>query len=179
MAGSRAAIRYAKAIIGLANDQNAAEAVNDDMKLIKNTIAESGDLRALLENPIVKSDVKVAALKEIFKGINTVSEGLFNLLSDYKRVDILGSIAEKYIILYEEQKGKQVAVVTTAIPLTGELEQKVLAKVKELSGKDVTLENKIDENIIGGFILRMGDIQYNASVANKLNALKRSFSNSL
>ncbi|ETN94104.1 ATP synthase F1 subcomplex delta subunit [Zhouia amylolytica] len=179
MAGSRAAIRYAKAILGLATDQNAAAAVNEDMGLIKNTIAGSSDLKALLENPIVKSNVKVTALKEIFKGINTISEGLFDLLADYKRVDILGDIAEKYIILYDEQKGKQVAVVTTAVPLTAELEQKVLAKVKELSGKEITLENKIDESIIGGFILRLGDVQYNASVANKLNSLRRSFSNSL
>jgi F-type H+-transporting ATPase subunit delta len=71
----------------------------------------------------------------------------------------------------------EVATVTTAVPLTKELEAKVLAKVKELTGNDVSLENKIDENIIGGFILRVGDLQYNASIANKLNTLKREFTN--
>jgi F-type H+-transporting ATPase subunit delta len=71
----------------------------------------------------------------------------------------------------------EVATVTTAVPLTKELEAKVLAKIKELTGNDVSLENKIDESIIGGFILRVGDLQYNASIANKLNTLKREFTN--
>lgn len=176
MTGSRAAQRYAKALLGLANDQNAAEAVNNDMVLIRKTIAESKDLKTFLENPIVKSEVKVNALKEIFPSLNSVCEGLFRLLGETKRVDILGNIAEKYNILFETQKGKQVAVVTTAVPLSEALEQKVLAKAKELSGSDVTLESKIDESIIGGFILRIGDIQYNASVVNKLEKLKREFS---
>ena len=76
-------------------------------------------------------------------------------------------------------KGEEVAVVTTAVPLTAALEKKILAKVKELTGSKVSLENKIDESIVGGFVLRIGDLQYDASVANKLNTLKREFTNSL
>jgi F-type H+-transporting ATPase subunit delta len=72
-------------------------------------------------------------------------------------------------------RGSQVATVTTAIPLTEDLKTKVLAKVKELTGKEAEVENIIDENILGGFILRVGDIQYNASIANKLDKLKREF----
>ena len=66
-------------------------------------------------------------------------------------------------------------MVTTAIPLTDDLKSKVLAKAKELTGKDVTIKNIVEASIIGGFILRIGDIQYNASIANKLNKLKREF----
>jgi F-type H+-transporting ATPase subunit delta len=66
-------------------------------------------------------------------------------------------------------------VVTTAVALTGDLEKKVLAKVKELTGKNVTLKNIIDETVLGGFILRAGDLQYDASIANQLNTLKREF----
>jgi F-type H+-transporting ATPase subunit delta len=72
-------------------------------------------------------------------------------------------------------KGTQIAKVTTAVPLTEALKTKVLAKVKELTKKDVEVINIIDESILGGFILRVGDIQYNASIANKLNNLKREF----
>ena len=82
--------------------------------------------------------------------------------------------------LYNEAQGVKVAKVTTAVPLSAELETKVLAKVKEMTGSDnVTIENTIDESIIGGFILRVGDLQYNASIANKLEILKREFSKSL
>ena len=62
---------------------------------------------------------------------------------------------------------------------TADLETKILAKVSELTGNKVSIENKIDENIIGGFVLRVGDLQYDASIANKLNSLKREFTNSL
>ena len=72
-------------------------------------------------------------------------------------------------------RGTQVATVTTAVPLTADLKTKVLAKVKELTGKEAEVENIIDESILGGFILRVGDIQYNASIANKLDKLKREF----
>ena len=67
------------------------------------------------------------------------------------------------------------AIVTTAVPLTDDLKTKVLAKVKELTGKEASIENIIDDSILGGFILRVGDIQYNASIANKLSKLKREF----
>ena len=101
----------------------------------------------------------------------------FDILIENKRVDILQDVAKKYTFLFDQMNKTEVATVTTAVPLTKELEAKVLAKVKELTGNDVSLENKIDESIIGGFILRVGDLQYNASIANKLNTLKREFTN--
>ena len=76
-------------------------------------------------------------------------------------------------------KGEEVAYVTTAVPLTSDLEKKILETVTKATGSKVTLENKIDESIIGGFVLRVGDTQYDASIANKLNGLKREFTNSL
>ncbi|UOB16014.1 ATP synthase F1 subunit delta [Abyssalbus ytuae] len=179
MAGARAAIRYAKAVLGFAQDQNLADQVNDEMKLIAKTVSENKELQTALKSPVIKTEVKKRSLKEIFSGMSPVSEGLINILSENKRLEILGETAEKYIILYDQLKGKEVAVVTTAVPLTADLEKKVLAKVKELTGNKVTVENKIDESIIGGFILRIGDLQYNASIANKLNNLKRELSNNL
>jgi F-type H+-transporting ATPase subunit delta len=73
--------------------------------------------------------------------------------------------------------GIEVAQVTTAIPMDAALEAKVLAKIATLSDKKITIENIVDASIIGGFILRIGDKQYNASVANRLQVLKRELSN--
>jgi F-type H+-transporting ATPase subunit delta len=69
------------------------------------------------------------------------------------------------------------AVVTTAFPMDASLEKLVLEKVATFSNKTITLENIVDPTIIGGFILRIGDKQYNASVTNRLQQLKREFSN--
>ena len=172
---SRAAIRYAKAVLSLASDQNAAEVVNNDMKLIATTIKENVELSQALKNAIIKSDAKIEALTKIFPNINSISSRLFNLLMSNKRIDILGDVASKYTTLFDELNGKEIAQVTTAFPMNNDLEIKVLAKVKELTSKAVELENMVDEGILGGFILRVGDKQYDASVSNKLNKLKREF----
>ena len=79
--------------------------------------------------------------------------------------------------MFDEANGVQVATVTTATALTAELEVKVLAKIGTFSDKKITIKNIIDPSIIGGFILRIGDNQYNASVANRLQVLKRELSN--
>lgn len=175
MAGERAAIRYAKAVLNLANDNNTAEVVNGDMQLIVNTVAQSKDLKDMLYSPVIRSSVKKAALLEIFKNANKATVNLIDVLIANKRTSLLPEVASSYVTLFEQQKGNQIAEVTTAVPLTKDLEEKVLAKVKELTGKEAAITNIVDESILGGFILRVGDTQYNASIANQLNKLKREF----
>lgn len=176
---NRAAIRYAKATMDFAVEKKAADAVEKDMRDIAGVISENDELQRVLESPVVKSEVKKNALLEIFKDSNEITKGLIQTLLDNKRIAMLQEVAYKYIILYEKKKGEEVAYVTTAFPLTADLEKKILAQVTKATGKKVTLENKIDESIIGGFVLRVGDTQYDASIANKLNGLKREFTNSL
>ncbi|MEM7085963.1 MAG: ATP synthase F1 subunit delta [Bacteroidota bacterium] len=177
---SRAAIRYAKAVLRHANDTNATQQVFEDMKAVHSTISASKELRNMLKSPIVKGEDKKQALLSIFKGQSDTTKGLINVLVDNKRSDVLSGVSQSFISLYNEAKGVKVAQVTSALALTPELETKVLAKVKELTGSDhVTIENTIDASIIGGFILRVGDIQYNASIANQLGNIKREFSKSL
>ncbi len=180
MSGSRAAIRYAKAILDLANESKKSYEVFEDMQLIQNSIKSSKELRLMLKSPIIKGEDKKEALHKIFGGISEHTKGLISILVDNQRADVLNDVAEGYIALYNEAQGVKVAQVTTAVPLSNDLEQKVLNKVKELTGSDqVTIENLIDESIIGGFMLRVGDLQYNASIANKLGNIKREFSKSL
>jgi len=176
MAGTRAAIRYAKAVLDLAKTQKSTDAVYKDMELMATTIKNSSDLNNMLQSPIVRSSEKKSALTQIFKNSNTISIGLIDTLISNKRLNLLGLVASEYNTLYNRLKETQTAKVTTAVALTDDLRVKVLAKIKELTGsKDVTIENIIDENILGGFILRVGDMQYNASIADKLNKLKREF----
>jgi F-type H+-transporting ATPase subunit delta len=174
---SRAAIRYAKAILDIAQTSGKAEAVNNDMKSIITAVAESAELKDFLSSPVIKMEVKKSALSEIFSNVQAETQSLFNLLFENKRYEILESIAVQYTKLYDVSNGVEVAKVTTAFPITAELETKVLAKIAEFSKNKITIENIVDPSIIGGFILRVGDQQYNASVASKLSELKREFSN--
>ena len=175
MSRSRAAIRYAKAVLSLATDQKSAEAVSNDMKAISNAIAQSEDLRQMLQSPVVRSSDKKAVLTQVFNEANVTTTNLIDTLISNKRLALLNDVAASYTQLYDQMRGTQVATVTTAVALTDDLKSKVLAKVKELTGKDAEVKSIIDESILGGFILRVGDIQYNASISNKLNKLKREF----
>ncbi|AXT51923.1 ATP synthase F1 subunit delta [Aquimarina sp. BL5] len=174
---SRAAIRYAKAVLSLAQDKNATEDVQKDMQSIIATIDSSAELKMVLNSPLIKSEVKLASLHEIFKNTGDLTQKVFDTLITNKRVNLLDDVAKQYIVLFDELNNTQVATVTTAVPLDKGLSIKVMAKVKELTGNEATIENVIDESIIGGFILRVGDLQYNASIANKLTSLKRELSN--
>ncbi|HBR53350.1 MAG TPA: ATP synthase F1 subunit delta [Flavobacteriaceae bacterium] len=177
---SRAAIRYAKAVLEQANEAKLGNVVFGDMKSVAATIENSKELRAVLNSPVIKGEDKKKALMAIFEGNSEVTKGVIDILDSNKRINLLGAVAESYVSLYNEAQGVKVAHVTTAVPLSSELETKVLAKVKEMTGSDsVTIENTIDESIIGGFILRVGDLQYNASIANQLDSIKREFTKSL
>jgi F-type H+-transporting ATPase subunit delta len=177
MSSTRAAIRYAKAILDLASSKNVADAVNNDMKTIATTIIGNQELSSFIQNPTMKVEVKESALLEVFADTNAVTKGLFHLLFENKRFGILGEIASEYNNLFDESNGVEVANVTTAVALDAALEAKVLAKIATFSDKKITIKNNIDPTIIGGFILRIGDKQYNASVANRLQVLKRELSN--
>ncbi|WP_298901068.1 ATP synthase F1 subunit delta [uncultured Psychroserpens sp.] len=176
MAGTRAAIRYAKAVLDLAQTQNTAKAVNEDMVLIAKSVADNKDLNDMIQSAVIKSTDKKNALLKVFPKANPMFSGLLDVLVKNKRMNILGDVASKYVELYEKSQNIEVANVTTAVPLTDDLKSKVLAKVKELTSADkIEIKNTVDESILGGFILRVGDVQYNASIANQLNTLKREF----
>ncbi len=177
MAGTRAAIRYAKAILDIAKENNSVDAVNANMTSIVNAIKESAELKDFLQSPIIKGEIKFSSLSEIFTSAQKETKGLFQLLLANKRFELLNDVALQFNALYDELNGIEVAKVTTAVPMTAELETKVLAKIASFSNKKITIQNIVDPAIIGGFILRMGDKQYNASVASRLQNLKREFSN--
>ena len=156
MAESRAAVRYAKAVLSVATDAKIADVVNTDMKQIANALAESKELKEALLSPVVRSSDKQAVLSSIFGDANSATTNLISTLIANKRIALLEDVAVKYSQLYDALRDTQVAEVTTAVPLTKELEEKVLEKVKSLTGKATEIENTVDESILGGFILRVG-----------------------
>lgn len=176
---SRAALRYAKATLNLAVEQKATDAIDRDMRSIVQTISDSNELKEMLASPILEGSSKKEVLLTLFKNFNEITKEVFSLLVSKKRIDLLYDVATKYIALNEDLKGENVALVTTAVPLTPSLEKKILSQIGKITKNKITLENQIDESIIGGFILRIGDLQYNASISNKLNSLKREFTNSI
>lgn len=171
----RAAQRYAKAVLSLAKDRNQTKEVNDEMKLVSETLSANSDLAQALKSPAIKNEAKRESLKQIFKDSGKTTQSLFDVLLENKRIGLLGEVAKKYTQLFNEMNNIQVATVTTAVELTPEMEEKVMSKVHELTGGKASLVNKVEPEILGGFILRIGDLQYDASVSGNLNRLRREF----
>ncbi|MDM1043568.1 ATP synthase F1 subunit delta [Myroides sp. 1354] len=174
MVSTRAAARYAKAMLEVSLEKGNVDAINGDMILISQSIAQSKELNTFLVNPIVKDQLKLNALLEVFATTQEGTKELFNVLKANSRFGILEAIALEFQKQYDLYKGIEKVTVTTAMPIDASIEAKVLEKVKALApGKEAVITNIVDESILGGFILKIGDIQYNASLANQLQVLKR------
>lgn len=175
---TRAAARYAKAMLEVSLEKGNIDVINNDMILISQSISQTKDLRDFLVNPIVKDQVKLNALLEVFASVNEGTKELFKLLCANSRFDLLFTISKEFQAQYDLYKGIENVTVTTAMPLDAALEAKVLEKVNSIApGKQAKITNVVDESILGGFILKVGDIQYNASLANQLQVLKRQLTN--
>jgi F-type H+-transporting ATPase subunit delta len=180
MTGNRAALRYATALLSQAEDKDQVGTVLTDMQQVIDTLGHSSDLRSVLNSPVVKTEDKIKVLNAVFSEANQVSTDLFGLLASNKRVDLLGQIAQAFVDLYRKAQGIQTAKVVLAAPITESLEKEIIAKAKAMTGgSTIELNTEIDPAILGGFILRIGDLQYNASIANQFQKIKQEFSKSI
>ena len=174
---SSVAIRYAKALLSLTEQENKSQEIAQQLQDISQTIKESSELRNVLVSKTLSSQVKRNTLLSIFKGQDRLINNTIEVLLQNKRIVLLQQVADQYLKGYEKSQGLQQATVTTATPLDSATEAKVQEKIIALTGAKATLVNKIDPSIVGGFILRVGDLQYNASVKNQLLSIKRELSN--
>jgi F-type H+-transporting ATPase subunit delta len=180
MTESKVARRYAKSLLGLATENNITEKVFSDMQLIASACQNSRDLALLMKNPTINTDKKDAVIKSIFSGkVDQVTLTFMNLMTKKGRERYLTDIAQEYINIYKESIGIKVAYVTTATPIDDQLREQVLDIVKKMKGSKIELVETVNKNIIGGFILRIGDEQFDASVLKKLRQLKNEFDDNI
>jgi F-type H+-transporting ATPase subunit delta len=177
MANSRVASRYVKSLLGLAVEQGVVEAVHADMQLFDSVCKASRDFVLMLNSPIVRHEKKKEILNRLFSGkVHKLSMSIIEILTSKNREPLLPAIATEFHKAYNDYKGIGKASITSAIPIDGKLRSDVEAIVKKLSNKSqVELEEKVDKDLIGGFILNVGDRQIDASIKNKLKALKIKF----
>jgi len=177
MVDSRAASRYVKSLLGLAVEQNALEPVHQDMLLFSKIVEENRPFELMLRNPIIKHDKKRDILEKIFEGkVHPLTLAIFDILTRKNREPLLPGIAKEFHAAYNLYSGIGKAFITTAVPLDAQLRTEFENIVKQLSEKDnVELTEKVDKEMIGGFVLNIGDRQIDASIKNKLKALKVKF----
>ena len=174
---SRAAIRYAKAMYDIANEENSINEVYKDMNFINELNSDSLDFKNLLSNSQINFQDKKKLILSLIKQSNSLTEKLIDLLIHNKRVKIIGDIASSFIQLYNKHNNIKEATIITASPINNELESKILSMINIKDAKSVNLTNVVNPNIIGGFIIRFDGKEYNASVKQNLNNLKTELTN--
>jgi F-type H+-transporting ATPase subunit delta len=176
MADQRVAARYAKSLLDLGKEMGTLSAVKEDMDLLSKTMAESRELRLLLRNPIVKHDKKLAILKAIFEGkVSDMTLRFFTILTEKNRESAIEGIGPEFLAQYNTQQGIQSAEVTSATPLTAVARLEIRKLVTAQTGlTEVQLTEKVDPELIGGFVLRVGDKQIDDSVRTSLRRLRTS-----
>lgn len=178
MIDSRAAARYVKSLLQLAVEKNVLEDVHQDMQLFSKVVRESKPFELLLSSPIIRHDKKRDILQAVFKGkVSALTLAIFDILTKKNREPLLPAIAEQFHNAYNEYKQIGKATVTTAVPLDEALRAQIKVLVQELSKMSaVELSENIDQSMIGGFVLNVGDRQIDASLKNKLKSLQVKFS---
>ena len=180
MKQSRATIRYAKALLQLSVEQKSLEQSYNDMTLVDRICSESKELSLLLKSPIVKTDHKLKIFEQIFSSkISKVSMMFVNIILTKKRESLLAGIAKSFINLYKTQNKIETAIITTAVPISKYLKESVITYIKAQTNSKVELTEVVDEKIIGGAIIRMGDKQLDASISTEISELRQIFNKNL
>ena len=180
MKHSRATIRYAKSFIDISLEQNSLEKSYSDMVLIDSVCSSNKDFLSLLRSPIIKTDLKIKILKELFaNSLSALTLSFVSLITNKKREGLLPEISASFISLYKKNKNIKEVVVTSAFALDDDLKNSLMDYISNETNSKVDLKEKIDKSLIGGAIIRMDDKQLDASISSSLKALKQKFSKNL
>jgi F-type H+-transporting ATPase subunit delta len=179
MPNPRLAGRYAKSLIDLALEKGQLEEVYHDMLFLQQAFLSSKELVVMIKSPVIKADKKDKVLDAITAGKTSVITSTFTkLLLRKGREFYLPEIITAFIDQYKEYKGIHTVKLTTAIPVSEELKKSIVEKIKaDKHLKDIELLTAVDESLIGGFVLEVGDELVDGSIAFDLKNIKKQFQN--
>ena len=173
MKSSKAASRYAKALLEIAIDQKKIDSILGDMNFLTQVSEETSEFERLISSPVIGSDKKISIFEMIFEQFEKESKNFIKLITENKREGILPAIAISFDTLVKEYRGIVPVTIVTAAKMDVATKEAILAKVKGSVEGKLEVTEEIDGSLIGGFLVKMGDIQIDATVANQFNNLKQ------
>jgi len=179
MNNPRLATRYAKSLVDIATEQNQLSNIYTDMKFIQRICKSNPDFVAILVSPVIKSDKKSKIIQSITNGrVNNLSSSFIDLLVRKGREANLAEIANAFIEQYNAIHNIHKIKITTAVPMSAELQNAIVNKVKtSTSLKNIEMETAVKEELIGGFVLEMGNGLVDASILRDLKDVRKQFLN--
>ena len=176
MSEIQVASRYAKSLLDLAEEQNSLEMIKSDIDSFLAIVRSTPELKAVLRNPIISPDKKFAIIKAVFgSSVHEIVLSFFKIVISKGRSEVLFDTANEFVNGYNRSKGIIKAKIISAAPLTEGNKAEILRVVKEATNNEVVLESVVDEDLIGGFVLKVGDKQFDTSISSSLNKLKKEF----
>ncbi|MEI8113049.1 MAG: ATP synthase F1 subunit delta [Bacteroidia bacterium] len=170
---SKINVRYAKALFTLAKEKSLTTELRRDAGLITDVCATSIDFNLLLNSPVVKGSNKIKAIKSIFQDkINVFSLNFLILIIENKREKYIPGIFRNLEDLYRQEEGIQKALLTSSQPLNDSIVLEITQILEKEFKSKVELSQKVNPELIGGFVLRIGDQQYDASIITQLKKIK-------
>lgn len=170
---SKINVRYAKAFFGLAKEKGLTSELREDARLISGVCNEIDDFILMLESPVVKTSQKVKIIKSIFDGkVTVLSLNFLVLIAGNKREKYIPGIFRNLEDLYRQEEGIKTAVLTSAQSLDADIVFQINKMLEKEFKAKVELSQKVDEKLIGGFVLRVEDQQYDASISTQLKKIK-------
>ncbi|MBS9393902.1 MAG: F0F1 ATP synthase subunit delta [Dolichospermum sp. LBC05a] len=164
---------YAQALLSIAQSQNLTEEVGGDARTFLSLLTGSQELTSFLSNPFVKPENKKNVLKQLLgEGVNLCLRNFLLLLVDRRRIAFLEPILQQYLVLLRQLNQTVLAEITSAVPLTETQQQAITEKVITLTkARQVELATKIDSDLIGGVIIKVGSQVIDASLRGQIRRL--------
>lgn len=175
MNNSTISVRYAKALFESAKEQKVLDKVKLDMDNILAVSTQLPDLDRLLNSPVAKPEAKLKALLAVFADNHNLTNRFFELLTNNRRESWLPLIARNFISFYKKEKGIVSVSVVSAVALADEVKSKLAAKLKSELKSEVEMETKVDESLIGGFVITIENQMLDASFQGQLKKIKHEF----
>lgn len=176
MINTTLARRYAKALIGIGKENNSLDSYGNDLSAIVQMVDNSKEFNELLINPVFTKDDKKKIVNEILErmGTDKMVMNFINVLIDRKRIDQLSGIEKAFREKVDELKGITRGEVISAEPLDEDELGRVTDALSQISGKQVLVTTKVDSNLIGGLVAKVGDMVFDGTIRTQLNQLKES-----
>ncbi len=169
--------RYAQAVFDLAGEFKLVDRVNTDLLLVGKVFAENRQLKTVINNPVIDTYKKVKILELLLKKeVSDLTLRFIILITKKGRESYITTVCEAYHDIYQAYKNILDVEITTAIQINSELKKEVILKMEKATNMKVDLQEKIDEGIVGGFVLKFKDYKYDSSIINELNKLREVFS---
>ncbi len=172
--------RYAQALFDLSLEYKIVEKVASDMRMVGRVLTENRELRRVMANPVLNGEKKIKILDRLFRErLNELTLRFFNLIVRKGREVYLESICLAFENIYKDYKNVVGAELITATKSDDKIRKLVVGKLKAITDKDIELKEIVNEDIIGGFVLRLEDYQYDASVTTQLRRLRKNYADKL